>query len=57
MVDATISRVRMRDLARPGVRFATGERYRGVQHRHRSPVAPRSGQLTPGVGDLAASTI
>ena len=28
-----------------GVRFATGERRRGVQHRHRSPVAPRSGQL------------
>ena len=60
MVDATISRVRLRDLARPGrfrpdagarslsgVRFATGERRRGVQHRRRSPVAPRSGQLAP----------
>ena len=31
----------------PGVRFATGERPRGVQHRRRSPVAPPSGQLTP----------
>ena len=59
MVDATISRVRMRDLARrgrcrparwglasarprscaPGVRFAAGERPRGVE--------PSSGQLTP----------
>jgi hypothetical protein len=28
MVDATISRVRMRDLARPGVHFATEERHR-----------------------------
>ena len=58
MVEATISRVRMRDLARPGrMRFATGERHRGVQHRHRSPVAPGAASSRPGVGDLVASTI
>jgi hypothetical protein len=72
MVDATTSRVRLRDLARPGrfrpdarprsglasgVRFATRQRHRGVQPRHRFPVAPRSASLRPGADDLVASTI
>jgi len=44
MVDVTISRVRLRDLARPG---------RGAA----LPPRPRSGQLAPGAADLAPSTI
>jgi len=71
MVDATISRVRMRDLARrgplppglrpwnglsPGVRFATAEWYRGSASSPLSRRAP-SGQLTLRSGDLPASTI
>ena len=71
--DAMISRVRMRELARraapartqaaqrPGVGRALrdGERHRGVEPRHRSPVAPRPGAASsrPGDGDLMASII
>jgi hypothetical protein len=68
MVDATISRVRMRDLARPG-RFRRCQAAKGpvsgsCASRRESgteafsiPVAPWSGQLTPRTGDLMASTI
>jgi hypothetical protein len=73
MVDATISRVRLRDLARLG-RYRTGRRPAGGpppgacasrrrvvtdadEHRHRLAAAPQSGQLAPRTGDLMTSTI
>jgi hypothetical protein len=73
MADATISRVRLRDLTRLGrsradQRPASGpppgacaSRRRVVtdadEHRQRLAAAPQSGQLTPRTGDFMASTI
>jgi hypothetical protein len=73
MADATISRVRLRDLARLGrsrtdQRPASGpppgacaSRRRVVTdalwHRQRLVAAPQSGQLAPRTGDLVASSI
>jgi hypothetical protein len=73
MVDATISRVRMRDLtrlghSRTGHRPASGPppgacaaRRRVVtdadKHRQRLAAAPQSGQLAPRTCDLMASPI
>jgi len=71
MVDATISRVRLRDLARPGrcrpdrprsglasgVRFAPGKRHRGAQPLLRFPVASGAASSRPGADDLVAPTI
>jgi hypothetical protein len=73
MADATISRVRLRDLARLGRsrtvhRPASGpppgaraSRRRVVTdalwHRQRLAAAPQSGQLAPRTGELAASSI
>jgi hypothetical protein len=73
MVDATISRVRMRDLARLG-RSRTGHRPASgpppgasasrrrvvtdaLEHRQRLAAAPQSGQLAPRTCDLMASPI
>jgi hypothetical protein len=52
MVEATISRVRMRDLARRG-RFRSAQPLRGFAES----VAPPSGRPRPGDGDLMASAI
>src|SRR5881227_3676780 len=73
MVDATISRARMRGLACPGragarnrpaargarghVRFTPSAAHRYVPYRQAAAAAPRSGQPTPRAGDLMASTI
>ena len=72
MVDATTSRVRLRDLARPGrfrpdarprsglasgVRFAPGKRHRGAQPLLRFPVASGAASSRPGADDLVAPTI
>jgi hypothetical protein len=73
MVDATISRVRMHDLARLG-RSRTGHRPASgpppgacasrrrvvtdaLWHRQRLAAAPQSGQLAPRTSDLMASPI
>jgi hypothetical protein len=73
MADATISRVRLRDLTRLG-RFRTGHRPASgpppgacasrrrvvtdaLGHRQRLAAAPQSGQLTPRTCDLMASAI
>jgi hypothetical protein len=73
MADATISRVRMRDLARLG-RSRTDHRpasepppgacasprrvvTEAYGHRQRLAAAPQSGQLAPRTGDLTASPI
>jgi hypothetical protein len=73
MPDATISRVRLRDLTRLG-RFRADHRAAGgplhgpcasrrrvvtdaLQHRRRLVAAPQSGQLAPRTGDLVASAI
>ena len=72
MVDATISRVRMRELARlgrfrpgygwrsrppPGLRFAEPAAHRCWQHRQASVSTPQTHQLAPRSGDLMASPI
>jgi hypothetical protein len=73
MVEATISRVRMRDLTRLGrsraahrpasgpPRGACASRRRVVTdtfgYRQRLAAAPQSGQLAPRTGDLMSSTI
>jgi hypothetical protein len=58
MVDATISRVRMHDLA---VWAAPASRRRVVtdvlEHRQRLAAAPQSGQLAPRTNGLMASPI
>jgi hypothetical protein len=72
MIDATLSHVRMRDLAglcrarlRPSrsrgphlvVRFAPSAARRCCEQRRTSAAAPQSGQLTPRTHDFAAPTI
>ena len=72
MVDATISRVRMRDLARPGrfrpgrarftvsARACASRRESGVEASSLTtalPSRPGAASSSPGDGDLVASTI
>jgi hypothetical protein len=72
MVDATISRARLRDLAclgrsglaqagGAGSREACASPRRGLtdadRHRQALAAAPQTGRLTPGAGELMASPI